>query len=184
MANAELPALYSLPASPPNFDRVGTFYIAFCATWTFLILVGTVFLVANRNNPILKIRPLALSLTAILFLHCYWILAQITYPIGMTLPVIAAYDVQYFFMGLWFPLGVALFHASNSRFLYVAKLQKQYTQSPKLRRKRPGCNGAETSWLCRLRNLDYPKRVLIYIGLGMIVQVHFSSVNDQRCEQN
>ncbi|KAI0380425.1 hypothetical protein F5Y04DRAFT_281809 [Hypomontagnella monticulosa] len=164
------PDLYLLPQSPPNFDRVGVFYIAFCATWTFLLLVGTIFLIINRRSPILKVRGLRLSLTAILFLHAYWILAQITYPIGLTLPIIAAYDVQYFFMGIWFPLGIAMFHASNSRFLHVARLQKQYTQSPDLR-KRSGCNGADTSWLCRLRNLDYSTRILIYIGFGMVFQV-------------
>ncbi|KAL7629706.1 hypothetical protein AAE478_001229 [Parahypoxylon ruwenzoriense] len=163
--------LYSLPQSPPNFDTVGTFYVAFCATWTTLVFLGMVFLIVNRRNQIVKIRGLPLSLSAIVFLHAYWILAQITYPIGLTLPIIIAYDVQYFFMGLWFPLGVALFHASNSRFLYVAQLQKQYTKSPSLWKKRSGCNGADTSWLCRFRNLDYPTKILIYIGLGMILQV-------------
>ncbi|OTA97435.1 hypothetical protein M434DRAFT_391897 [Hypoxylon sp. CO27-5] len=171
MAEQTKPSLYSLPQSPPNWDAVGKFYISFCASWTFLLLLGVVFLVINRKNPILKIRGIGLSLTAILFLHVYWILAQITYPIGLTLPVILAYDIQYFFMGIWFPLGVALFHASNTRFLHVAKLQKQYTQSPNIPRKKSGCNGADTSWLCRLRNLDYSKRILIYIGLGGIFQV-------------
>ncbi|KAI1373228.1 hypothetical protein F4677DRAFT_456063 [Hypoxylon crocopeplum] len=171
MAEPLQPDLYSLPQSPPNFDKVGTFYMAFCATWTFLLLVGMVFLILNRSNPILKIRGLLLSLAAILFLHAYWILAQITYPIGLTLPVILAYDIQYFFMGIWFPLGVATFHANNTRFLYVARLQKQYTQSPNIRRKKSGCNGADISWLCRLRNLAYTTRVLIYVGLGMILQV-------------
>ncbi|XDG09928.1 hypothetical protein ABKA04_009543 [Annulohypoxylon sp. FPYF3050] len=171
MADQMQPSLYDLPPSPPNFDKVGTFYVAFCATWTFLLILGVTFLVVNRKNPILKIRGLALSLTSILFLHLYWILAQITYPIGMTLPVIAAYDVQYFFMGIWFPLGIALFHASNTRFLYIAKRQKKYASSNKLRKRKQGCNGAETSWLCKLRNLDYPTRILIYIGLGIIVQI-------------
>ncbi|KAI1383632.1 uncharacterized protein F4822DRAFT_421229 [Hypoxylon trugodes] len=171
MADLPKPDLYSLPTSPPNFDKVGTFYIAFSSTWTFLLVVGMAFLIANRSNPILKIRGLPLSLTAIAFIHFYWILAQITYPIGATLPVLPAYDIQYFFMGSWFPLGVALFHASNTRFLYVAKLQKQYTQPPNLRRKKTGCNGANTSWLCSLRNLDDPTRILIYVGIGMFIQI-------------
>ncbi|KAI0134974.1 hypothetical protein F4814DRAFT_436800 [Daldinia grandis] len=170
MADQVQPDIYSLPTRPPNFDRVGTFYVAFCATWTFLLILGMVFLIANRSNPILKVRGIGLSLTAIAFLHVYWILAQITYPIGLTMPIIAAYTVQYFFMGIWFPLGVAMFHASNTRFLYVAKLQKRYAESSDYRKK-PGCNGASTSWLCRLRNLDYPTRILIYIGLGILVQI-------------
>ncbi|KAI2776424.1 hypothetical protein F4815DRAFT_484683 [Daldinia loculata] len=171
MADQVQPDIYSLPTSPPNFDRVGMFYVAFCATWTFLLILGMVFLIANRSNPILKVRGIGLSLTAIAFLHVYWILAQITYPVGLTMPIIVAYTVQYFFMGIWFPLGVATFHASNTRFLYVAKMQKRYTESADLQKK-PGCNGESTSWLCRLRNLDYPTRILIYIGLGIIVQIH------------
>lgn len=160
--------LYSIPPQPPNFDTVGKFYVAFCATWTTLLLAGMAFLLANRRNPILKIRGLFLSFTAIIFLHAYWVLAQIVYPIGQSLPVLLAYDIQYFFMGLWFPLGVALFHASNSRFLYIAEQQKQFAHSKYRRRLR--CNGASTSWLCRLRNMDYTNRILVYIGFGMIFQ--------------
>ncbi|KAI1496988.1 putative GprK-type G-protein coupled receptor protein [Biscogniauxia marginata] len=166
--------IYSIPKSPPNFDAVGTFYMIYCVTWTTLVFSGMIFLCINHRNPILKVRGLPMSLTAILLMHAYWILAQVTYPVGLTLPLILAYDVQYFFMGLWFPLGIALFHASNSRFLYVAKLQKQYMQSGTLRKKKSGCNGADSSWLCRLRNLDCSLRILIYVGLGMVVQVCFS----------
>ncbi|KAI0010171.1 hypothetical protein F4779DRAFT_579036 [Xylariaceae sp. FL0662B] len=162
--------LYSLPTSPPNFDAVGIFYVTYCATWTTLVFAGMVFLCVNRRHPILRIRGLSLSLAAITLLHTYWVLAQITYPVGLTMPIILAYDIQYFFMGIWFPLGIALFHASNSRFLRVAQLQKQFTQ-PNFQRKKPGCNGAKTSWLCRLRNIDYSTKILIYIGLGMVVQV-------------
>lgn len=163
--------IYNLPPSPPNWDRVGIFYITFCATWTLLVFLGMVFCWFNRSSPILKIRGLPLSFTAITFLHIYWILAQIVYPIGMTLPIVIAYDVQYFFMGIWLPLGIALFHASNSRFLHIAKLQKQFTR-PELR-SRSGCDGGKSSWLCRLRNMNYTKRILIFIGIGIVAQVRF-----------
>ncbi|KAL7931777.1 putative GprK-type G-protein coupled receptor protein [Trichoderma chlorosporum] len=162
-------SVYTLPPSPPNWDKVGVFYISWCTSWTTLLITGMVFCWFNRNLPVLKIRGLLLSFSAISFLHIYWILAQITYPIGATMPIVLAYDIQYFFMSLWFPLGVALFHASNLRFLRVARLQKQFTHPS--RRVEPGCNGASTSWLCRLRNMDYTKRSLLFIGLGMIIQV-------------
>ncbi len=166
-----MPALtiYNLPPSPPNWDTIGIFYVTFCASWTLLVFLGMVFCWFNRSSPVLKIRGLALSFTAITFLHIYWILAQIVYPIGMTMPIVIAYDVQYFFMGIWLPLGIALFHASNNRFLHIAKLQRQFTQ-PELRSK-SGCDGEKTSWLCRLRNMNYTKRILIFIGLGIIAQV-------------
>lgn len=162
--------VYNLPTSAPTWDTLGIFYISFCAIWTSLVLSGMIFLWVNRKNPILKIRGLPLSFGAIILLHMYWILAQITYPIAHTMPLVLAYDIQYFIMGIYFPLGIALFHASNLRFLHIAKLQKQFTH-PDLRRKASGCNGAKTSWLCRLRNLPYTARIMTFIGIGMVAQV-------------
>ncbi|KAF5025125.1 hypothetical protein F66182_2826 [Fusarium sp. NRRL 66182] len=161
--------VYNIPPSPPNWDRVGVFYVSFCAIWTALVFAGMAFCWVNRRNPILRLRGLTLSLFAITFLHLYWILGQITYPIGATMPLVLAYDVQYFFMGIWFPLGIALFHASNSRFLYVAKRQKRFTSHHL--QMRTGCNGSRSSWLCRLRNMDYTNKIMIFIGFGMVFQV-------------
>jgi hypothetical protein len=165
--------LYSLPPLPPNFDALGIFYVVFCAIWTTLVTGGMVFLWTNRRYPLLKIRGLPLSFVAIVLLHAYWVLGQFIYPVGQTIPIVLVYDFQYFFMGLWYPLGIALFHASNSRFLYIAMLQKQFA-CPDLQRK-PVHNGVATSWLCRLRNIAYPTRVLIYIGFGMVVQVNMTT---------
>lgn len=162
-------SIYDMPTSPPLWDKIGRFYIGFCCTWTSLVLAGMAFCFVNRHNPILKIRGLPLSFGAIILLHSYWILAQITYPIGRAIPVILAYDIQYFFMGIYFPLGIALFHASNLRFLHIAKLQKQFTHEGL--RVTSGCNGAKTSLLCRIRNLSYTKRIMVFIGIGMFAQV-------------
>lgn len=161
--------VYNMPPSPPNLDRLGVFYIAFCITWTTILIAGMVFCVWNRRNPIIRVRAISLSFPAIVLLHLYWILGQLVYPVGASMPTVLAYDVQYFGMGVWFPLGIALFQASNLRFLHVAKMQKQYVY-PELRAERR-CNGGGTSWLCRLRNMDYMKRTMIFIGIGMAVQV-------------
>lgn len=162
--------VYNMPPSPPNWDRVGVFYIAFCITWTTLLVAGMVFCAVNHRVPILRVRGLPLSFSAIALLHVYWILGQITYPIGATMPTVLAYDVQFFGMGVYFPLGIALFQASNLRFLHVARMQKQQFANPELRIERK-CNGAGTSWLCRLRNMDYMKRTLCFITIGMVLQV-------------
>lgn len=163
-------SLYALPTSPPNWDRVGVFYMSFCCIWTALVFSGMAFCLLNRHHPVLKIRGLLLSFSAIAFLHAYWVLAQITYPIGRTMPIVLAHDIQYFFMGIWFPLGIALFHASNLRFLHIAKLQKQFAY-PGSRFQQAGCNGAKTSWLCRLRDMEYTRRIMLFIGIGMVFQV-------------
>ncbi|PSN59830.1 putative GprK-type G-protein coupled receptor protein [Corynespora cassiicola Philippines] len=161
--------IYNLPPAPAAWDNVGIFFISYCSAWTAIVMAGMAFCLYNRHLPSLRVRGLPLSFLAITFLHLYWIMAQITYPVGRTLPAVIAYDVQYFVMGMWFPLGIALFHAANLRFLRVAKLQKQFTH-PDLRRKR-GCNGSKTSWLCRLRNLDYTTKVMSFIATGMVVQI-------------
>ncbi|EEY17262.1 conserved hypothetical protein [Verticillium alfalfae VaMs.102] len=161
--------VYNLPPAPPRWDHIGIFYVTFCLTWTTIVFSLMAFGWLNRTNPVLRHRGVGLSFGAIFFLHCYWFLAQIVYPIGGTMPVILAYSIQYFFMGIWFPLGVALFHASNSRFLHVAKLQKQYMQ-PELRSK-SGCNGADSSWICRFRNMSYTKKIMLPIGFGIVLQI-------------
>ncbi|KFA74047.1 hypothetical protein S40288_05159 [Stachybotrys chartarum IBT 40288] len=162
--------VYNIPPSSPNWDDVGVFYISYCATWTFLVLGGMTFCLLNRRHPVLRLRPLVLSFAAIGLLHSYWILAQIVYPIGGTMPVLIAYDVQYFVMGTYYPLGIALFHASNTRFLHVAKLQKQFTHHALQARRQHGCNGAGTSWLCRIRNIPTLTKIMIVIGIGMVAQ--------------
>jgi hypothetical protein len=161
--------IYNVPPVPPNWDRVGVFYIAFCATWTTIVMGGMAFCWYNRHMPILRVRGLPLAFGSVIFLHLYWILAQITYPIGATMPIVIAYDVQYFVMGIWFPLGIALFHAANLRFLRVAKLQKQFTSSD-LKRRRGG-NGSRSSWVCRIRNMEYIAKVMTLIITGVVIQV-------------
>ncbi|KAI0474116.1 hypothetical protein GGR56DRAFT_696875 [Xylariaceae sp. FL0804] len=185
MADAPL-TVYTLPPRPPNFDAVGVFYVAFCAAWTLLVLAGAAFLCRHRRLPMLRVRGLPYLFAAVAMLHAYWMMGQVVYPLGRAVPsVVLAYDVQYFFMGLWFPLGIAVFHGFNTRFLHVARLQRRYGTNqqggggasgmggmgPWGRSLRPGCNGAATSWLCRLRNTDYEARLLAGIGLAMCVQV-------------
>lgn len=166
--------IYNVPPMPPNWDRVGVFYITFCATWTTIVVTGMVFCWNNRHLPILRVRGLPLAFAAVILLHLYWIMAQITYPIGATMPIIIAYDVQYFVMGTWFPMGIALFHASNLRFLRVAKLQRQFAQHDLTRKK---VNyGARISWVSRLRDLDYNTKVMIFIIAGIVFQVRPSDV--------
>ncbi|EFQ33823.1 integral membrane protein [Colletotrichum graminicola] len=146
--------IYNLQPMPPKWDRIGIFYVTFCATWTAIVLAGMAFRWANRTQPILKIRGLPFAFGSIIFLHMYWCMAQITYPIGGTMPVVIAYDVQYFVMGIWFPL---------------AKLQRLQFMDNGARYPR-GCNGRKSSWLCRLRNMEYEKRLMIFIWFGIVAQ--------------
>jgi fatty acid desaturase len=161
--------IYNVPPMPPKWDRLGVFYIAFAATWTVIVVAGMGFCWYNRHLPILRIRSFPLAFSGIMFLHLYWILAQITYPVGATMPVVVAYDVQYFVMGTWFPLGIALFHFSNLRFLQVARLQRQFAQ-PGLKRNR-NYKSIHSSFSNRISNMDYDNKVMTFIIIGLVIQV-------------
>jgi hypothetical protein len=175
MATSDNVNVYDLPPSPPKWDRVGIFFVSFCGTWSSLVFAGMVFCWLNRRSPILRIRGLPLSFSAILLLHTYWILAQLMYPVGRTLPIVVTYDIQYFFMGIWLPLGIALLHASNSRLICIAKLQRQFASQPLVR---VTCNGGDSSVLCRFRSLECTAKLMMLISAGMILQVCFLSLAD------
>ncbi|KAL6703481.1 hypothetical protein ACN47E_009655 [Coniothyrium glycines] len=160
--------VYNLPPQPALLDGVGIFYITFCAIWTSIVAAGMLFCWVNRHLPILRVRGLPLAFGSVISLHVYWILAQLTYPVGRSIPAIPAYSLQYFVMSTWFPLGIALFHAANLRFLRVAKLQKQFAQSTlTVRRSRVE---QKTGWLCKFRNMEYTRKVMMFITVGVVVQ--------------
>ncbi|KAF4953284.1 hypothetical protein FGADI_6150 [Fusarium gaditjirri] len=148
----------------PRFDGLGIFWIIWTFVWTFMVAGGMVFLWRRRDMPMLRIRDLPLSFAAIVLLHIYWGAIQTGY---VYFPLFTP-EGEFWIMSLYFPFGIALFHASNSRFLHVAKQQKELfasdEKSPSKSRVRPG------SLLGRFQALDYSKKILITVGLGMVVQ--------------
>lgn len=147
---------------------VGIFWIVFACTWTLILALGMSFLYVRRDMPMLRIRGLPLSFGAVILLHMYWIAVQTGYVYGPIFPPAA----EYWIMGVWFPFGIALFHASNSRFLYVAQAQKRFVPAKKLdddeisvRTKNP------KSLYGVYKSLDYTNKMLVLVTLGMAFQV-------------
>ncbi|KAF4985634.1 hypothetical protein FGRMN_11144 [Fusarium graminum] len=156
MAESEVPR--------PRLDGLGIFWIVFTFVWSFIVAGGMYFLWRRRDMPMLRIRELPLSFAAIIMLHIYWGAIQTGY---VYFPLFTP-EGEYWIMSLYFPIGIALFHASNSRFLYVAKQQKELFGSEE---KSPYKTRVTTnSLLSRFKSLDYSKKVLVTIGLGMVVQ--------------
>lgn len=147
-----------------RFDGLGIFWIVWTFIWTFIVAGGMVFLWRRRDMPMLRIRDLPLSFAAIILLHIYWGAIQTGY---VYFPLFTP-EGEFWIMSLYFPFGIALFHASNSRFLHVAKQQKELFASdekaPSKSRVRPG------SLLGRFKALDFSKKILVTVGLGMVVQ--------------
>lgn len=147
-------------------NPVTIWWACWACIWTTAVVAGVAFLIYHRRSPILRLRGLGLSLSAIFLLHIYWASCQFGLMVGALMPG----DAQYWIMGTYLPCGIALFHASNSRFLHVAKLQKKYTpegkhliESPEAKRRGGLIN--------RFRRLDYSTKVIITVGAGMALQV-------------
>lgn len=165
--------VYNFPAQPPNWNSVGIFYVTFAGVWTTVVASGMIFCLCNRHIPALRIRSLPLAFIGITLLHIYWCLAQIVYPIGATLPTLVAYTLQYFTMGIWFPLGIALFHAANLKFLRVAELQKQFESTAPAIRMRAGeqKTTSRMSWIRQWKDVKAENKVFILIGVAMVFQI-------------
>lgn len=146
-----------------RLGAVGIFWIVFALAWTAILLGGMAFLWVRREMPILRIRGLPLSFAAITFMHLYWLAVQLGYWYGPLMPEVA----EFWIMGLWFPFGIALFHASNSRFLYVADAQRKFLQKSEA----PSLPVARGNLLGRWRQMDYNRRTLslIFTGMGLHV---------------
>lgn len=149
-----------------RLDSVGIWWICWSVVWTLLLLAGAGFLILKRNTPMLRIRGIGLSLSAIFLLHLFWIAVQLGYVIGPLYPG----DTQYWIMGTYLPLGIGLFHGSNSRFLHIAQRQKKYLES-KAQPVAKTSSKDDEGFLGRFRRLDHTAKVILLVGSGMLFQV-------------
>ncbi|KAJ5807986.1 hypothetical protein N7474_009255 [Penicillium riverlandense] len=143
---------------------VSIWWVCWAGVWTVCVALGMAYLIVHRNTPTVRIRGLGLSLSAVVLLHMYWASVQTGVMIGPVMPG----DAQYWIMGTYLPCGMALFHASNSRFLHVAKLQKKYVQP---RNSVCGSPSQRRSLISRFHRLPYTTKTLIIVGILMVVQI-------------
>ncbi|KAJ6782885.1 hypothetical protein PWT90_09918 [Aphanocladium album] len=152
-------------------NGLGIFYIVFAIVWTLTLLGAMSYLWMRRKTQILRIRGLPISFAGILLMHVYWLCVTTGYVYGPLMPEVA----EYWIMGIWLPLGIALFHASNTRFLYVANAQKKYakrTAEPyRIFTRRPGRISLRESVKVWWQQLDYSKKTLATVGVGMSLHV-------------
>ncbi|KOS20617.1 hypothetical protein ESCO_005392 [Escovopsis weberi] len=146
-----------------RFDGVGIFYCVFATIWTLILASGMAFLWVRREMPILRIRGLPLSFAAITLMHLYWLAVELGYSYGPLMPEVA----EYWIMSIWFPFGIALFHASNSRFLYVADAQRKFLNTVETLERPLANNDLVGRW----KRMDYTSRTLLLVSLGMAGQL-------------
>ncbi|KNG49837.1 termination of G-protein coupled receptor signaling pathway [Stemphylium lycopersici] len=155
-------------------DGLGLAYITIFIVWNVLTVASLVFLWLNRQHPSLRIRRLPLLFAGIISLHIYGSICCLAYPIG---PVVNC-SVEFWMMSIMVPVGMALFHASNSQFLHIASRQKQFARMSSLKDHAPidektAQDVANSRWKRITKGLeraDKIKRTLIFIGIGMVIQ--------------
>ena len=148
-----------------NLGPVSIWWAVWACFWTVVVVLGMAYLIVNRSAPTLRVRGIGLSLSAIGFLHLYWISVQFGVMIANLMPG----DAEFWIMGIYLSCGMALFHASNTRFLHVAHTQKKYVQNDESvnnEKSTPKAGLVE-----RFRRLDYSTKVLVVVGIGMLFQV-------------
>lgn len=148
-------------------NSVTIWWACWTCIWTAVVALGIAYLVAHRNSPTLRIRGLGLSISAVVFLHIYWISVQLGLMYGPLFPG----DCEYWLMGTWLPCGFAIFHASNSRFLHVAKHQKKFLGSSIRVLDSPPNPEHKPSLVARFRRLSYTTKILIVVGISVFFQV-------------
>ena len=156
-----------------NLDGLGILYISLVIAWTLILIPGIVCLLKNRNLPCLKIRNVPLSIGAVMCLHIYWVLCMFAYVMNGYFPC----STEYWIMSIYLPLGIALYHASNSQLLYIAGMQKKYAHLDSTAQgSKSGSTGFKFLRRFNLRAYSPANRTMIFIGFGMIVQVGLISL--------
>lgn len=156
------------PDSKPEatIDGVSIWWATWACFWTVTVVSGMAFLIVNRNAPPVRIRGLTLSLAAMVLLHLYWVSVQFGTMVGNIMPG----DAEFWIMGLYLPIGMGLFHASNTQFLHVANVQKKYARRDSTLDSSNNESG-KGSFIDRFRRLEYKTKMLIVVGVAMIFQV-------------
>ncbi|KAH8642040.1 hypothetical protein IG631_04981 [Alternaria alternata] len=165
---------YTLP-----LDRVGWTYITIFIIWNILTFTGVSFLWAHRKHPSVRMRRLPVLFAGIGVLHIYGSLCCLAYPIGPAVPC----SLEFWMMSVTVPLGMALFHASNSQFLHLASRQKQFARMSSLKDHEPidekkAQEVVNSRWkriMNGVERADNIERTLIFIGIGMAVQLTHES---------
>ena len=166
------------PDSKPHaqWDGVGVFYTCFSVAWTAILLSAMIFLYVRRDMPILRVRGLLLSFCAVGLLHCYWLCVELGYVYGVLMPESA----EFWIMGIWFPFGIALFHASNSRFLYVAEAQQSYLQRETSSGRQARLSRRKTLF-SSYRKMNYSTQMVVLVSCGMGLQVFLATQVTYHC---
>ena len=152
-----------------NLDHLGILYLTIAGLWTVILLIGVSLLVKNRHLPYIRIRNVPLVVSAVCTLHVYWVLCFAAYVMNGFFPC----ATEFWIMSIYLPLGIALYHASNTQLLYIASLQTKYTAIDGPMNEKDNSNNVR-GWrrlLHQFQSLNSYKKTMMCITVAMLVQV-------------
>lgn len=126
-------------------------------------------------------RKLPLLFAGVGALHIYGAISIWAYPFGAYFPC----SVIFWMMNILVPVGMAMFQAANTQFLHVASRQKQLAHMSTLKDQKPISEKEAASMgnsrlkriLSGVERADRVNRSLLFIGIGMILQVSYICEN-------
>lgn len=151
-------------------DVLGRTYTAIATVWSIILFCGGVFLVLNRNLPFLRIRHIPVTISAVAILHIYWILCFFAYGLNGFFPC----ATEYWIMNIYLPIGIALFHLSNTKLLEVAVLQRRYVdvdQSSNENKSLLKHNNQLRYKIERFKGRSLYQKTKWIIAIGLVIQV-------------
>jgi hypothetical protein len=164
---------------PKNDDGYGISTFAFGIVYTLVFYVTCLYLWLNRNHAAVKMRNIALSLTAVLILHVYLFMVFAVYYLNGLFPC----NVEFWSMSIYLPLGIALFQASNQDLLIVSRGQIQLLRTDEPYNPLPPGHGQGLGgpryWFWRFKlwwqRAAKQNKYEVFIFVGMAVQVSNSN---------
>ncbi|KAL8687343.1 MAG: hypothetical protein Q9218_006458 [Villophora microphyllina] len=103
-----------------NHDGWGIVQLVFAVFFSILILVLSAVLWRHRNEPVIRMRKVPLSIAATLTLHVYTVIVLIVYPVNEHWPC----GVEFWVMSIYLPIGIGLFQAQNQILLRTSRGQQ------------------------------------------------------------
>lgn len=158
-----------------NFDSVGWTYLGVLIGWTVALAAALSFLWTQRDLPSMRMRRLPMLFAGVVALHVYGCITMLVYPVGAAFSC----NLEFWIMSIYLPLGIALFHASNTQFLHLASRQKHFAHMSSLKdhdsiseeKAREISNSRWKKAIMGIQRADNVEQTFVFIGIGMLIQV-------------
>lgn len=153
-----------------NLDGWGITQIAFAVLYTLFLLVCIWILWQWRTHPVIRMRKPALTISAVLVLHVYIVLALLVYAWNGHFPCTA----EFWIMSIYLPIGIGLFQAQNQVLLLVSRgqhamlTQDTYKPLPSGKNRRQYYESAFRIWCRTVKQQDIFEG---FLAAGMVLQV-------------